>query len=162
MADLRAQAPAEIVNVARERIHARAVYAPLEAMMTIDEVVTLLDSLEGVSPGTSYGNRNWGVGGHAIAWHRPFSKADLKRFGDETPPQGDILAVTTESLDAKEALLGMDLPGFFTIPHFDGFAAVLIELRRARKRDVRAAVLAAHAFAASRPAKRIAKKRREE
>lgn len=128
--------------------------------MVLDEVVTLLEGLEGVIEGTSYGHRTWAVGGHPVAWERAFSKADLKRFGDETPPQGDILAVTVENLDAKDALLGMDLPGFFTIPHFDGFAAVLIELRRARKRDVRAAIAAAHACVGSRPPKKPARKRK--
>ena len=48
------------------------------------------------------------------------AKADLKRFGDEAPPAGEILAVRVESLDAKEALLEIGPPGFFTIPHFQG------------------------------------------
>ena len=66
-----------------------------------------------------------------------------REFGDEEPPAGDILAVKVENLDAKDALLAMELPGFFTIPHFNGYAAVLIALRTARTADVRAAIRAA-------------------
>lgn len=128
--------------------------------MTLDEVATFLGSLDRVTIGERWNHRTWSVGDHGFAWHRPFSKADVTRFGDEPPPDGDILAVVVENLDAKDALLGMGLPGFFTIPHFDGYAAILIQLRRARKRDVRGALIAAHAIASARPPKkrRAAKK----
>jgi hypothetical protein len=116
--------------------------------MTIDEVETFVMSLPGVSAGAKWGNRTWMVGDKGFAWKRPFSKADLKRFGDEPPPAGDILAVRVESLDAKDALLAMELPGFFTIPHFNGYAAVLIALQRARAKDVRAAIMEAFRTAA--------------
>jgi len=116
--------------------------------MTIDEVETFVMNLPGVSAGAKWGNRTWMVGDKGFAWKRPFSKADLKRFGDETPPAGDILAVRVESLDAKDALLAMELPGFFTIPHFNGYAAVLIALQQARAKDVKAAVMEAFRTAA--------------
>jgi len=108
--------------------------------MTLDDVATFAESLAGVVVGAKWGHRTWMVNDRGFAWQRPFSKADLKRFGDEAPPSGDILAVAVENLDAKDALLSMDLPGFFTIPHFNGYAAVLIQLRAARAKDVRAAV----------------------
>lgn len=108
--------------------------------MTLDDVDEFASGLAGVTVGERWGNRTWNVNGKCVAWQRPFSKADLKRFGDATPPGGEILAVCVEDLDAKDALLAIEPPGFFTIPHFDGFAAVLIELRRARVKDVRAAI----------------------
>jgi hypothetical protein len=109
--------------------------------MTLDDVDKLAAGLAGVTVGVKWGHRTWMVGGKGFAWQRPFSKADLKRFGDELPPQGEILAVRVDSLDAKEALLAIAPPGFFTIPHFDGYAGLLIALRQARAKDVRAAIL---------------------
>jgi hypothetical protein len=123
--------------------------------MTFDDVDALARSLPGVTVGTSWGHKTWKVGDKGFAWERPFSKADLVRFGDEKPPSGEILAVRTESLDAKDALLAIAPPGFFTIPHFNGYAGILIELRKARAKDVRAAIMDAyHAMAAAKPAAR--------
>lgn len=108
--------------------------------MTFDDVDAFATSLPGVTVGTKWGNRTYLVNGKGFAWHRPLRKADLARLGDEPPPQGEILAVRVENLDAKDALLAIGAPGFFTIAHFQGYPAVLIELRRARAKDVRAAI----------------------
>lgn len=98
-------------------------------MATLDDVERLVAALPETEQTTRHGNRTWAVGGKGYAWERPFSKADLKRFGDETPPDGPILAVRVEDLGEKEALLAARAAdGFFTIPHFDNYAAVLIEL----------------------------------
>jgi hypothetical protein len=109
----------------------------------MDRAVEIIEALPSVTDGTRYGNRTWLVGNRFFAWERPFSKADIRRFGDEVPPAGPILAVLTEDLHEKEAILADPPPGFFTIPHFDGYAAVLIQLDTARVRDVREAVIGA-------------------
>jgi len=128
--------------------------------MTFEDVEAIAGSLPGVTVGVKWRNRTWMVDDKGFAWQRPFSKADLKRFGDETPPQGEILALRMESLEAKDALLAMDLPGFFTIPHFNGYPGILIELRKARAKDVKTAILAAFEAVAGSPPKRTARPRR--
>jgi hypothetical protein len=110
-------------------------------VVTLDQAAQLALELPDVSEGERHGQRTWSVGGKVFAWERNFSKADLKRFGDESPPDGPILAVTVEDLGEKEAVLAEELPGFFTIPHFNGYAAVLIQLKRVRKGALRDALV---------------------
>jgi hypothetical protein len=112
--------------------------------MKLADVDKFATSLPGVTVTTKWRNKTYAVGDKGFAWERPLNKADIKRFGDETPPAGDIIAVRVESLDAKDALLAMDLKGFFTIEHFNNYAAVLIALKQARVSDVKAAIRDAH------------------
>jgi hypothetical protein len=85
-------------------------------------------SLPGVTDGERRGSATWFVGGKAFAWDRPFSKADIRRYGSVTPPSGPILAVVVADLEEKDAVLASSSPAVFTIPHFNGYAAVLIQL----------------------------------
>jgi hypothetical protein len=105
--------------------------------MTLDQVAALANSLPEVTVGERYRGRTWSVGKHAFLWERPFSKADIKRFGTTTPPSGPIVAVTVADLAEKEAVLAAGRAGVFTIEHFDGYAAVLIQLDTAEARTVR-------------------------
>jgi hypothetical protein len=110
-------------------------------VVSVDEVAQLALDLPQVTEGARHGNRTWFVAGKAFAWVRPFSKADIRRFGDVRPPEGQILAACVEDLGEKEALLAANPRGFFTIPHFDGYAAVLIQLKVVSKRALREAII---------------------
>jgi hypothetical protein len=109
-------------------------------MLSMEDVAELAGGLPEVTEGERHGHRTWFVAGKAFAWERPFSKADTKRFGDETPPDGAILAVRVADLDEKDAALAENPKAFFTIPHFDGYAAILVQMRKVTKRALRDAV----------------------
>jgi hypothetical protein len=110
-------------------------------MVTIEEVALLVEELPEVTSGEQRGNRSWWVRGKMFAWERPFSKADIKRFGDQPPPEGPILAVRVGDLAEKEAVLAAHPDDFFTIPHFDGYSAVLIELNTVARAELREALV---------------------
>ncbi len=113
----------------------------LSTMATIEDVARLVAELPDVMTGERYGNRTWSVAGKAFAWDRPFSKADVRRFGSTTPPEGPILAVRVADLAEKEAVLATSSQAVFTIPHFDGYAAVLIQLKSVKLPELREAIV---------------------
>jgi len=108
--------------------------------VTIDDVALMALELPEVTEDERHGNRTWFVARKAFAWERPFSKADLKRFGDEALPDGPILAVRVEDLGEKEAVLAAHPRTFFTIPHFDGYSAILIQLRKVSEEALRVSI----------------------
>src|SRR5207253_5166581 len=73
--------------------------------------------------------RQWRVRDKLFVWERPLRRSDLRALG-EAAPAGPILGARVEHLVAKEALIADDPDVFFTTPHFDGYAAVLVQLER--------------------------------
>ena len=102
-------------------------------MTTVADVVRLAEQLPEVTERMRYGMRTWFVDGTGFVWERPFSKADIKRFGEVTPPTGPIVAVRVDDLEEKEAVLAAGDAGVFTIAHFDGHPAVLLDLSTATR-----------------------------
>ena len=115
----------------------------VDRVQTFDDVARLTAELPEVTEGVEKhrGHRTWVVGGKAFAWERPFSKADIKRYGDQTPPDGQILAIRTADLAEKEAILAAGQDAFFTIPHFNGYSAYLVQLDRVGAEVLREALI---------------------
>jgi hypothetical protein len=97
-------------------------------MATWDDVHRLTSALPEVTERPSYDGRPaWRVKDKAFTWERPLRKADLAALGPDAP-EGPVLAASVPDLGAKEALLADDPAVYFTTPHFDGYAAILVRL----------------------------------
>jgi hypothetical protein len=98
-------------------------------MATWDDVCRIALSLPDTSEQLSHGHASWRVRDKAFVWERPLRPADVRALGDAAPT-GPILGARVEHLIAKEALLADNPEAFFTTPHFDGYAAVLVRLEK--------------------------------
>ncbi|MDQ1422486.1 MAG: hypothetical protein QOJ52_4448 [Acidimicrobiaceae bacterium] len=94
-----------------------------------DDVRRLALALPETTEGTTHGSISWRVRDKGFVWERPLRKGDLAALG-AAAPTGPILGARVEHLVAKEAMLADGPPGVFTTPHFDGYAAILVELDR--------------------------------
>ena len=92
-----------------------------------DDVRRIALALPETSEGRSWGNTAWRVRDKTFVWERPLRASDLRALGDAAPA-GPILGARVEHLVAKEALLADDPDVYFSTPHFDGYAAVLVQL----------------------------------
>ena len=110
-------------------------------MVTIDDAALIALELPEVTEDERRGSRTWRVAGKVFAWERPFSKADLKRFGDERPPPGPILAIRAADQAEKEAILAAGKDGFFTIEHFIGYNGYLVRLDEVSAPELREALV---------------------
>lgn len=99
-------------------------------------------ALPGVTEKTSYGTAAWVVNKHLFVWERPLRKSDLAALGD-TAPKGPILGARMADLEMKEAVLRSDPSVFFTIPHFDGYPAVLVRLEKISAKSLKELVIEA-------------------
>ena len=90
-----------------------------------DDVRGIALALPAVTEEALHGLPSWRVRGKLFVWERPLRESDLRALGDSAPI-GPILGARVEHLGAKEALIADDPEVFFTIPHFEGYPAVLV------------------------------------
>jgi hypothetical protein len=101
----------------------------VSAVATWDDVRRIALALPETEERLSRGVPQWRVKDKLFVWERPLRRSDLEALGDRAP-EGPILGAWVEHLGAKEALLANDEGVFFTTPHFDGYAAILVRLAR--------------------------------
>ena len=84
-------------------------------------------------PGTkeiaSHERAAWTINDKFFVWERPLRRSDLIALGDSAP-NGPILGVRTPDLEMKDVLLASNPGVYFTTPHFDGYPAVLVQLKK--------------------------------
>lgn len=87
-------------------------------------------SLPETTEALSWGNAHWRVKNKGFVWERPLNQSDhaaLEALGEEAP-EGALLGVRVADLGVREAMIADDPLLFFTIPHFEGFPAILVRL----------------------------------
>jgi hypothetical protein len=92
-----------------------------------DDVRRLALALPETAEVPLHGERSWRVREKMFVWERPLRKGDLQALGDGAP-HGPILGARVEHEGAKLALIESAPGVYFTIPHFDGYSAVLVRL----------------------------------
>ena len=94
------------------------------AMATWEDVSRLALALPDVVEGTDTNGYKWEVHRKHFAYERPLRKRDLEELG-ATAPDGPILGLRVAELADKQGLIGSNPAVFFTIPHYEGYPAVL-------------------------------------
>lgn len=101
-------------------------------MATLDDIRDIVAPLPGVTEKTSGhdGGVGWRTKAGLFVWERPPRKTDLAAPADSgrTWPEGTIVGLRTDGLEHKEMLLASLPRILFTIPHFEGYPAVLCRL----------------------------------
>jgi len=98
-------------------------------MATWEDVERLAFAMPETTVRLSWGDRHWCVRKKGFVWERPLRRSDREALG-AAAPDGPILGARVEHLVAKEALIASEPDVFFTTPHLDGYAAVLVRLDR--------------------------------
>src|SRR3984893_19389411 len=111
-------------------------------MASWDDVRRIALALPETSERTSREARQWRVRAKLFVWERPLRRTEIEALGEEAP-DGPILGARVEHVGAKEALLADDPKVFFTTPHFDGYAAILVRLERISGEDLEEVVIEA-------------------
>ena len=94
-------------------------------MATEDDVREIALSLPASTEKSSYGTPAFRVQDKLFARMREMDAAD-----------GEVLVIFVADVGEKEALIASDLEKFFTVPHYDGHAMVLVRLRAVERDEL--------------------------
>jgi len=99
---------------------------------TWDDVRRLVAALPDTDEHASYGGSpSWRVHGKAFVWDRPLRSADRRALAEAAPDETEpLLGIRVADEGIKAALIADAPDVFVTIPHFDGYPAVLARLER--------------------------------
>ncbi|GAA1058447.1 hypothetical protein GCM10017608_26380 [Agromyces luteolus] len=104
-------------------------------MVEWEEIRRLALGMPEATEAVSYGLPHWRVRNRGFVWERPLRRADLEflRLDDQPWP---VLGARVEDEAVKFALAEEDPEVFFTTPHFEGFAAILVRLDTVSQRRI--------------------------
>jgi hypothetical protein len=110
-------------------------------MASWDDVAAIALALPEAAEEPMHGLRAWKVRKKLFAWERPLRPKEVEQLGDAAPPAGaPILGVRVPDEEAKRALLGSEPEIYFTTPHFDRSATVLVLLEHIPRPDLEEAL----------------------
>ena len=114
-------------------------------MATWDDVRRVALALPETAQEHMHGMTAWKVRGKLFAWERPLRRSDLRDLEalGEPAPDGEILGVRVEHEGVKLALIQEQPEIYFTIPHFNGYSAVLVRLGAIDQEELRELIVEA-------------------
>lgn len=116
-------------------------------MATWDDVAAIALALPEVAEQPMHGWRTWRVRKKLFVWERPLNQKEIDALGGVEPagraPDGPILGARVPDEEAKRALIESEPQFYFTTPHFDRSATVLVRLDRIPRPDLEEAVIEA-------------------
>ena len=122
-------------------------------MATIEDIRSIvLDLPETVETVEGHrGGLSWRAKRGGFVWERGPGKTDLKQLAElgRTWPDGPVVAARVEGEEVKNALITSAPEVYFTIPHFDGYPAVLIQLDQIGIEELRDLIIDAWLLRAS-------------
>jgi hypothetical protein len=116
-------------------------------MASWEEVAAIALALPETVEQPLHGWRTWRVRKKLVIWERPLSEKEVRQLGGVEPegsaPDGEVLAARVPDEEAKLALIESEPEIYFTTPHFDRSATVLVRLDRIPRADLEEAIVEA-------------------
>ncbi|HEY5332142.1 MAG TPA: MmcQ/YjbR family DNA-binding protein [Solirubrobacterales bacterium] len=116
-------------------------------MASWDDVAGISLSLPETTEQPLHGWRTWRLGKKLVVWERPLSEKEVGQLGGVEPegdaPDGEVLAAHVPDAEAKLALIESEPEIYFTTPHFDRSATVLVRLDRIPRADLEEVIVEA-------------------